>query len=72
MGVTARSALAVGGPVLGIIPQRLLDREVGKRDLTELRVTATMFERKELLIAESDAFVVLPGGWVRSTRSSTS
>ena len=62
MGVTARAALDAGGPVLGIIPQRLLDREVGKRDLTELRVTATMFERKELLIREADAFVVLPGG----------
>jgi hypothetical protein len=62
MGVTARAALEAGGPVLGIIPQRLLDREVGKRDLTELRVTATMFERKELLIREADAFVVLPGG----------
>ena len=52
MGVTARAALEAGGEVLGIIPQRLLDREVGKRDMTELRVTATMFERKELLIAE--------------------
>jgi uncharacterized protein (TIGR00730 family) len=62
MGVTARAALAAGAPVLGIIPQRLLDREVGKRDLTELRVTASMFERKAQLIAESDAFVVLPGG----------
>ena len=62
MGVTARAALEAGGPVLGIIPQRLLGREVGKRDLTELRVTATMFERKELLIREADAFVVLPGG----------
>lgn len=62
MGVTARSALAAGAEVLGIIPQRLLDREVGKRDLTELRITATMFERKELLIRESDAFLVLPGG----------
>ena len=63
MGVAARSALAAGGAVLGIIPRRLLDREVGKRDLTELRVTATMFERKELLIAEGDAFVALPGGF---------
>ena len=62
MGVAARAALEAGGPVLGILPQRLLDREVGKRDLTELRVTATMFERKELLIREADAFVVLPGG----------
>ena len=62
MGVAARAALAAGGKVLGIIPQRLLDREVGKHDLTELRITATMFERKEILIAESDAFVALPGG----------
>jgi uncharacterized protein (TIGR00730 family) len=62
MGVAARAALGAGGTVLGIIPQRLLDREVGKRDLTELRITATMFERKELLIREADAFLVLPGG----------
>ncbi|MGD9511758.1 MAG: TIGR00730 family Rossman fold protein [Geminicoccaceae bacterium] len=62
MGVTARAALDAGGPVLGVIPQRLLDREVGKRDLTELRVTATMFERKADLIQEADAFVALPGG----------
>lgn len=62
MGIVARAALDAGGPVLGVIPQRLLDREVGKRDVTELRVTATMFERKADLIAEADAFVALPGG----------
>jgi uncharacterized protein (TIGR00730 family) len=62
MGVVARATLDAGGLVLGVIPQRLLEREVGKRDLTELRVTATMFERKADLIAEADAFVALPGG----------
>ena len=62
MGVVARAALDAGGTALGVIPQRLLDREVGKRDLTELRVTATMFERKADLIREADAFVALPGG----------
>ena len=62
MGITARAALAAGAEVLGIIPQRLLDREAGKRDLTELRVTSTMFERKQLLIEAADAFVLLPGG----------
>ncbi len=62
MGITARAALAAGAEVLGIIPQRLVDREVGKRDLTELRVTPTMFERKALLIEAADAFVLLPGG----------
>lgn len=62
MGVAARAAVEAGGTVLGIIPQRLLDREVGKRDIAELRVTATMFERKEKLIRAADAFVALPGG----------
>jgi uncharacterized protein (TIGR00730 family) len=62
MGVAARAALAAGGAVLGIIPQRLLDREVGKRDVSELRVTATMFERKQQLIDEADGFLALPGG----------
>ena len=62
MGVVARAALDAGGTVLGVIPQRLMDREVGKHDLTELRVTATMFDRKADLIREADAFVALPGG----------
>lgn len=62
MGILAGAALAAGGDVLGVIPQRLLDREVGKRDIGELLVTATMFDRKERMIERSDAFVVLPGG----------
>ena len=62
MGIAARAAMAAGGEVLGIIPQRLLEREVGKRDITELRVTPTMFERKAELVHEADAFLVLPGG----------
>jgi uncharacterized protein (TIGR00730 family) len=62
MGVVARSAQAAGATVLGVIPQRLVEREAAKRDASELRVTATMFERKELLVREADAFVVLPGG----------
>ncbi|MFL5333943.1 MAG: TIGR00730 family Rossman fold protein [Geminicoccaceae bacterium] len=62
MGVTARAAVSAGATVLGVITERLFDREVGKHDLSELRVTVTMFERKEILIRESDAFVVLPGG----------
>ncbi len=62
MGVTARAALAAGGSVVGVIPRRLMEREVGKRDLTELIVTETMFERKVKLIADADAFVALPGG----------
>jgi hypothetical protein len=62
MGIVADAALRAGGEVLGVIPQRLLDREVGKRDVSELLVTETMFDRKERMIERADAFVALPGG----------
>jgi len=62
MGTVADAALAEGGEVLGIIPQALLEREVGKREIAQLVVTRTMYERKERMIEASDAFVALPGG----------
>jgi uncharacterized protein (TIGR00730 family) len=62
MGIVADSALQAGAQVIGIIPQRLLDREVGKRGVNELVVTRTMYERKQFMVERSDAFVVLPGG----------
>ena len=62
MGTVADATLSSGGQVLGIIPQRLLEREVGKREVDQFEVTETMAERKERMIAASDAFVVLPGG----------
>ena len=62
MGAIADAALAAGGDVVGIIPRRLLEREVGKREVDSLVVTGTMAERKDRMIAESDAFVALPGG----------
>lgn len=62
MAVVANAATAAGGTVVGFIPQRLMEREVGKRGITDLVVTETMFERKARMIAGSDAFVTLPGG----------
>lgn len=62
MGVAADATLAAGGTVLGVIPQNLLDREVGHSGLTELRVVATMHERKTLMFDHADAFIALPGG----------
>lgn len=63
MGALAGAAKDAGGDVLGIIPRHLMEREVGRRDLDELQITTTMFERKERMIAASDAFIVLPGGY---------
>jgi uncharacterized protein (TIGR00730 family) len=62
MGVAADAATEAGGRVIGFIPARLLEREVGHRGITELVVTASMFERKDRMIGLADAFVVLPGG----------
>jgi len=62
MGATARAAQEAGADTFGVIPQHLMNREVGKTDLTELHVTQTMHERKELMFKSSDAIVVLPGG----------
>lgn len=62
MGAAADASMSAGGQVVGLIPARLLEREVGHRAITELVVTRDMFERKAQMIERSDAFVVLPGG----------
>jgi uncharacterized protein (TIGR00730 family) len=62
MGAVADAAIAAGGEVVGLIPARLLEREVGHRAITELVVTQDMFERKRQMIDRADAFVILPGG----------
>ncbi|MFO0830084.1 MAG: TIGR00730 family Rossman fold protein [Phycisphaerales bacterium] len=62
MGETARAAKAAGGRVEGIITQQLLDLEQGWTGCDELVVVDSMRERKRLLEARGDAFVVLPGG----------
>jgi hypothetical protein len=62
MGRVARAAQAAGGVTLGVIPEHLMAREVGKRDLDTLVVTETMHERKKVMFMNADAIVVLPGG----------
>jgi uncharacterized protein (TIGR00730 family) len=62
MGAVARAAQASGGKTMGFIPEHLLSKEVGKRDLTAFVVTETMHERKKLMFKNSDAIVTLPGG----------
>jgi hypothetical protein len=62
MGALADTALAAGARVVGVIPQALMDREVGHLGLTELHVVQTMHERKQLMATRADAFIALPGG----------
>lgn len=62
MEVVAREVRENGGKVHGIIPERFASRNMASDYAQEVTVTADMHERKRLLLAESDAVVVLPGG----------
>jgi uncharacterized protein (TIGR00730 family) len=63
MGAVADAALAAGGEVIGVIPESLLAKELGHEGCTELRVTRTMHERKQMMVDLSDGFIALPGGF---------
>lgn len=63
MGVIADAALALGGRVIGVIPEALVEREVAHRNLSELIVVSSMHERKAVMESLSDAFIALPGGF---------
>src|SRR6478609_8487346 len=62
MGAVADAALAAGGEVIGVIPRRLVDRELAHRGVTELRVVETLHERKATMSELADGFIALPGG----------
>jgi len=62
MGALADAALAAGAEVIGVIPQALLERELGHRGLTQLRVVDSMHARKALMGELASGFVALPGG----------
>ncbi len=63
MGVAADACLKAGGEVVGIIPKKLMEKEVGHAGLTQMHVVDTMHERKALMTQLSDAFIALPGGY---------
>ena len=62
MGLLADTVLEGGGHVIGVIPRPLVDREVAHSGLSELRVVASMHERKTQMAQLSDGFIALPGG----------
>jgi uncharacterized protein (TIGR00730 family) len=62
MGTVAAGARAGGARTLGIIPEALVRLEVADTLADELVTTADMAERKTVMMAKADAFLVLPGG----------
>lgn len=67
MGAVASGALAVGGEVIGVIPEALVGAggkggEVANHDCTQLHVVSGMHERKLAFTELSDGFLTIPGG----------
>jgi len=62
MGEIAVAARAAGAHTIGVIPKKLVHREVADVDADELVVTDTMRERKQIMEDRADAFIALPGG----------
>ena len=62
MGALAKSCQNNGGETFGVIPEHLLQKEVGKTDLTSFIVTENMHDRKKIMFTNSDVIVTLPGG----------
>ncbi|MFD0793684.1 TIGR00730 family Rossman fold protein [Mucilaginibacter litoreus] len=63
MGLLADAVLGRGGEVIGVIPQFLMDKEVGHTGITELHVVDNMHQRKQLMNDLSDGIIMLPGGF---------
>lgn len=62
MGIISEEVMRGGGEVIGVIPEALLKKEVGKREITELRVVDSMHERKAMMAELADGFIAMPGG----------
>lgn len=62
MGALARGAQAAGGRIVGVIPKKLVHKEIAFTEADELIVTETMRERKGIMETRADAFIALPGG----------
>ncbi len=62
MGSLAKSTIAAGGAVTGIIPEFLLPYQSGKLALDDLIITKGMHERKAAMYEKADAYIALPGG----------
>jgi uncharacterized protein (TIGR00730 family) len=63
MGILADAVLNSGGKAIGVIPQFLMDKEVGHPGLTELHIVENMHQRKQLMNDLCDGIIMLPGGF---------
>ena len=63
MGIVADAVMKHGGHVIGVIPEKLVIKEVVHEKLPDLRVVKDMHARKALMAELVDGFIALPGGY---------
>lgn len=63
MGAVSKTVTDLGGKVIGIYPKLLDELEPLNTNLQNTIFVNSMFERKELMVEKSDAFLILPGGF---------
>lgn len=65
MGLMEAVAQAVhegGGHIVGVVPNRIVERNVQSRLLDETILCTTLAERKQIMLERSDILLALPGG----------
>ncbi len=63
MGLIANQMMQKGGKAIGVIPEFLMNKEVGHEGLSELIITENMHQRKQKMADLSDGVITLPGGY---------
>jgi hypothetical protein len=63
MGALANGVRAGGGHVTGVLPHSLMRAGIEHIDIDDLRLVASMHERKALMAELADGFIALPGGF---------
>ena len=62
MRAISDAALESGGEVTGVIPTFMVEQGWHHKGLSELHITRTMHERKQLMADLSEGIIALPGG----------
>lgn len=63
MGAVADEVMRGGGKVTGVIPEFMDQKEIIRRDVTNLVCVDSMHSRKLRMYQDSDAIVAIPGGF---------
>ena len=62
MGALSRTLLAEQGRIIGVLPEFMRPFHWYNADATQLIWVKNMFERKQMLLSDTDAVICLPGG----------